>query len=269
MKIALVNLSKIEDFSETKYFASCLDFLKENNVDFVDYVSGRKTIEELLEGFHNALKNEEVELVWFVQGGNKLVRFLDKIDWNLVSKTNKEYLGTSDFTHFVFKAVELGKTCYYGPVLKNIKDYFPNHEEQKFIVDFINNKKLNIYSSELIQGKADYDLENSKIIGGHSFISAIMLPTTKIDLKNRFLFFEHHYISGESFDDLEYFMNAVNLYLLNNKPRGIILGHSFLFDENKNPVNIRIINKQLAENIKDFDVPIYYIDHLKTIIKFS
>ena len=119
MKVALVNLCKIEDFSKTGDWRSSLAFLKENNIDYVDYFSGKETPTDLLNGFYEALANKEVELIWFIQGGNDLITFLDKIDWKLVKKSNKEYLGLSDFTHFVFKAMESGKTCYYGPGLSH------------------------------------------------------------------------------------------------------------------------------------------------------
>ena len=105
MKIALVNLCRIQDFSKTKYYESSLEFLKENDIEFVDYFSGRETPSDLLKGFHEALKNKDIELVWFIQGGSDLIKFLDKIDWDLVKQSNKEYLGLSDFTHFAFKAV--------------------------------------------------------------------------------------------------------------------------------------------------------------------
>ncbi len=269
MKIALVNLCKIQDFSKTKYFQDSFEFLKENNIDFVDYVSGKETENDLLNGFHEAVNNVEVELVWFIQGGSDLIKFLDKINWDLVKKTSKEYFGLSDFTHFAFKAVGAGKTCYYGPGLKQIKSYLPTNEQRQFVVDFLKNKQISPYDTKLLQGEGDMNIENKKIIGGHSFITAIMLPTTTIDLQARFLFFEHHYIPGEGLVDAAYFLDAVRLYISHNRPQGIILGHSLLFDENNSPIDIELINKYLAEHIIDMGLPVYYIDHFKTIIKFS
>lgn len=269
MKIALVNLCKIQDFSKTKYSQESFEFLKENSIDFVDYFSGRETTDDLLKGFHEAVSNPEVSLVWFIQGGNELIKFIDKIDWDLVKKTDKEYFGFSDFTHFSFKAINVGKICYYGPGLKQIKTYLPTPEQRQFVVDFLKNKQMPPYGAKLIDGGDGANIENEKIVGGHSFISAIMLPTINIDLHDRFLFFEHHYIPGEGVADAAYFLDAVKLYISRNKPRGIILGHSLLFGENNNPVDIEFINKYLLEHITDMNLPIYYVDHFKTIIKLS
>lgn len=269
MKIALVNLCKIQDFSKTKYFQDSFEFLKENGIDFIDYISGRETETDLLNGFHEAVNNSEVELVWFIQGGNDMVKFLDKIDWELIKITNKEYFGLSDFTHFAFKAVALNRVCHYGPGLKQIKSYLPTIEERQFVVDFLKNKQTPPYFTQLLSGNGDINLENEKIIGGHSFVSAIMLPITNIDLGNRFLFFEHHYIPGEGLADAAYFLDAVKLYTSHNKPLGIVLGHSLLFDENNNPLDIELINKYLMERLVGMDLPVYYVDHFKTIIKLS
>jgi len=268
MKIALVNLCKIEDFSKTKYYQKSLEFLQENNIDFVDYFSGRETAPELLSGFHDALRDDTIELVWFIQGGSELINFLEKIDWKLVERSNKEYLGLSDFTHFVFRAIKLGKTCYYGQGLQNIKDYLPDPENRKFIVDFLNEKKLPSYNTKLLHSNELINLENEKIIGGHSFISAIMLPETKIDLSERFLFFEHHYVPGERLQDIKYFLDVIKFNVHNNMPKGFILGHSMLFDQENQLIESNFINKFFLENLLDLKIPIYYIDHFKTIVKF-
>ena len=269
MKIGLVNLCKIEDFSKKKEYQASLEFLRENNIDFVDYFSGRESLIDLLDGFHEALSNKEVELIWFIQGGNNMIRFLDKIDWELVERSQKEYLGLSDFTHFVFRAVSFNKICYYGPGLKNIKSYFPIAEQNEFIIRFLKYKEIEPYDAELIFGKGILSLENEKIVGGHSFISALMLQNTKIDLSSRLLFFEHHSLLSEGLDGAGYFLNAVKLYILHNKPKSIILGHSIILDKDGTALAVGSINQYFTKNLIDLDLPIYYIDHFKKIIKFS
>ncbi len=269
MKIALVNLSKIEDFAKTEYYQDSLDFLTENQIDFVDCFSGRENLDELLAGFHEALRNNEVELVWFIQGGNTLIKFLNKIDWDLVKQSDKEYLGSSDFTHFVFKAVELGKICYYGPQLKEIKKYFPTPTDRQFVIDFLKRKQLPDLKARLLHGTGNFDLASEKIIGGHSFVSTIMLGNTKIDLENRFLFFEHHYRPGEKLNDVEYFLESIKYQTHQNLPKGFILGHSMLFDKEGKLIDVDLINEQLVKNLVELGRSVYYLDHFKTIIKLS
>ncbi len=269
MKIALVNLCNIEDFSKTDDYSSSLAFLKENAIDYVDYASGREILGDLLDGFHLALKDKDVELVWFVQGGNSLIRFLDKIDWDLVRQSNKEYYGLSDFTHFALKAVSLGKVCYYGQGLKHVKDFFPTPNSHKFIADFLKKKKLGQPAVKSLIGGAITDFDKIKIAGGHSFISAVMLPNLNLDLNGRYLFFEHHYVHGEDLDDAAYFLNAIKLYMRNHIPKGIILGHSLMYDNNGKSIEINEINKYFVNELTDLELPIYYVDHFNSIIRFS
>jgi len=268
MKIALVNLSKIQDFSKTPYYQASLEFLEENNIDYVDYFSGRENFEDLLNGFHEALGDDSVDLVWFIQGGSELIQFLNKIDWDLVRHSHKSFLGQSDFTHFAFRAIPLGVTCYYGPGLKQIKDYFPTAEQRQFVLDFLQNRKLQNYNGQILRGTTSLTLEDERIIGGHSFISAIMLAGAKIDMSNRVLFFEHHYIPGEEPKDVGYFLEAIKLNLA-SRPKAIILGHSVLFDKDKNMIDVAVINKYLLEQHIDLDIPVFYVDHFQKILKLS
>jgi muramoyltetrapeptide carboxypeptidase LdcA involved in peptidoglycan recycling len=269
MKIALVNLCKIEDFAQTKYYQSAMDFLAENNIDYVDYMSGRATAQELLDGFHAALRDTTVDLVWFIQGGNTLITFLDNIDWELVKSSSKEYLGLSDFTHFSLHANKLGQTCYYGQGLKRIKDYLPTAADRQFLVDFLKHKTLPPIEAKLLSNQGSANLASEHIVGGHSFISAIMLPHVQLDLSNTYVFFEHHYVPGENIGDVNYFAEAVKLYLETNKPKGIILGHSLLFDENQQLIDQLLINQDLAVAFASLGVPVYSIDHFRTIVPLS
>jgi muramoyltetrapeptide carboxypeptidase LdcA involved in peptidoglycan recycling len=269
MKIGLVNLCKIEDFSKSKYYPKSLEFLKENEIDYIDYFSGRETSADLLSSFHAAVSNDQVELIWFVQGGNSLINFLDKIDWDLIKQSDKKFLGLSDFTHFAFKAVALGRICYYGSGLKQVKSYLPSVEQRQFLVDFLKKNQQPKYRAELLMGNGDANLENKKIIGGQSFISSIMLPHTNIALDERLLFFEHHYIPGEELTDANYFLSALQYLTANNKPLGIILGHSLLFGKDNNPLAIKDINAYFTQTLKDLGLPVYYINHFQTIIKLS
>jgi muramoyltetrapeptide carboxypeptidase LdcA involved in peptidoglycan recycling len=268
MKIALVNFARYEKFNSTASFKKDLEFLKENNIDYIDYCFNSNKREDLLTGFSKALANPEIDLIWFVCGGNKTIKFLDDIDWETVNKANKIYAGASDFTHFSFKAVKNGQTCYYGTSLQEIKKYHPSAKSRKYLVDFLRTGKIEKYDHINLY-KNIKDLNEEKIIGGHSFLTTFMLNQTKIDLKNRFLFIEHHYIPGEDLEDLEYFIDQLKIVIKGNLPKGFILGHSMLFTKNKKFVNINIINKKLVECLKEYSLPIAYIDHFKQIVKFS
>ncbi len=268
MKVALVNFAKYEKFNSIDSFKKDLEFLKENNIDYVDYCFNYNKKKDLLSGFRKALANPDIDLIWFVCGGNKTIKFLDDVDWNEVKKANKIYAGASDFTHFSFKAVENDQVCYYGTSLQSIKEYHPTISSRKYLVDFLQTGKIEKYNHKNLY-KTVSNLDNEKIIGGHSFLTTFMLSETEINLKDRFLLIEHHYIPGESLEDLEYFIDQLKRVIKGNLPKGFILGHSMLFNKKGKMININIINKKFVECLKEYQLPIAYIDHFKQIVKFS
>ncbi len=268
MKIALINFAEYEKFNGTDSFKKDLEFLIENKIDYVDYCFNYNKKSDLLAGFRKALANPEIDLIWFVCGGNKTIKFLDDIDWDAVKKAKKIYAGTSDFTHFSFKAVENGQVCYYGTSLQSIKEYHPTAPSRKYVVKFLQTGNIEKYKHQNLF-KIVKSLDEEKIVGGHSFLTTFMLGETKINLKDRFLFIEHHYIPGETLEDLEYFMDQLKRVIKGNLPKGFVLGHSMLFTKDKKFVNINIINKKLVECLKEYNLPIVYIDHFKQIVKFS
>lgn len=268
MKIALVNFAEYEKFNGTDSFKKDLEFLVENKIDYVDYCFNYDKKADLLAGFRKALANPEIDLIWFVCGGNKMIKFLDDIDLEAVKKAGKIYAGVSDFTHFSFKAVENGQVCYYGTSLQSIKEYHPTAPSREYLVKFLQTGEVEKYRHQNLF-KTVSNLDKEKIVGGHTFLTTFMLGETKINLRDRFLFVEHHYIPGESLEDLEYFMDQLKRVIKGNLPKGFILGHSMLFGKKGKIMNVATINKKMVEWLKEYDLPITYIDHFKQIVRFS
>lgn len=90
-----------------------------------------------------------------------------------------------------------------------------------------------------------------------------------IDLSERVLFIEHHYALGESPDELRYWGHALLRSFRDNKPQAILLGHSLLYDTEGKPLPENDLNELLMEGLKQFNVPIYYIDHFNAVMPFS
>lgn len=268
MKIALVNLAKFEKFKDTPTFNDDIKFLNDNQFEYVDYCSDSSDYNSLLHGFNQALDDSEVDLIWFVCGGEKTIKFLTDINWEKVEQTNKIYLGASDFTHFAFKAIEHGQTCYYGAGLKKINIYHPTNNEKRHIIHLLKYRDNNDYQVEYLNNKK-VQLKDERIIGGHLFISTFMMNQINIPLKDRFLFLEHHYVPGETLTELEYFIDQLKLVIDNNLPKGFILGHTELYDKDNNEIDVKIINQKITELLNIYNLPILYIDHFQQIIKFS
>jgi len=272
MKIALVNLSKFEELSKVKKFKKDYNFLIKNNIDFVDYCLNYSKPKDLLKGFHNALRNPEIDLIWFARGGDKIMRFFDKIDWGLVKKANKKYLGFSDPTNFFFKAIELGQTCYYGINLRRTGEHFYSkrftEKERKALLGFLKDGKEVNYSHKDLFKEVD-GLKNEKIIGGHLLIDTFMIQQMKIDLSKYFLLVEYHLTSSDTLGELEFFIDQLKIVMKNNLPKGFIIGWSQVYNKNGKMLKQGIVNKCFVENLKEYNLPIIYIDHIKSPIKLS
>lgn len=270
MKVALVNLCKTEDFIKHGSYEDSISFLRENNIDFIDFASGIETIDKMVDGFHKAL-DSDADLIWCIRGGNKCIQMLDKVDWHRIIDSKKVFYGLSDFTHFSAMAVWKGVTCYYGQGLTNIKSYFSNPSERQFITDFLTTGiPVSENATPLANSKSNLDVLGEKIIGGHLLIFTFMQSQLKIDLGERFIFIEYHSGAvGENLDDLGYYLDQLLYVLKDNMPKGFILGHTEMRNIDGSSIPINVINEYLSEKIVKTGLPIYYLDHFKNTITFK
>lgn len=270
MKVALVNLCKTEDFTKHESYNDSISFLRENNIEFLDFASGIETIDDMVNSFHKAL-GSDAELAWVIRGGNKCIQTLNKIDWDKVVESKKKFYGLSDFTHFSTMAVSKGVTCYYGQGLNKIKSNFPSSSARKFIADFlINGVPVSECAKALKNSETDLDIADEKVIGGHLFIFTLMQSQFKIDLKERFIFIEYHTGAvGEDLDDLGYYIDQLLYILKDNMPKGFILGRTEMRNFDNSQIPISKINKYSAEKLAKTALPVYYLDHFKSTVTFK
>lgn len=270
MKIALTNLCKTEDFAKHKTYENSISFLRENGIEFFDFASGAEKIDDMVKGFNDSLESD-ADLVWVIRGGNKCIQTLDKLDWNKAVNSGKKFYGLSDFTHFSTMAVAKGLTCYYGQGLTNIKEYFPDPSERKFIADFLISGMPQCGNAQpLVNADRELQMENLRVVGGHLLIFSLMQSQLQIDLNDRFVFFEYHTGAlGENLDDLGYYVDQLLFVLKNNMPKGFILGRTEIRNSDESQIKIEAINEYCINKLSNFGIPVYYIDHFKNTITFS
>ncbi|RKW25034.1 hypothetical protein D8B46_00370 [Candidatus Gracilibacteria bacterium] len=267
MKIGLISLSDNGNFLNHDSYKEGLNFLDENNINYEDFIIESDKKEKILENFYKIIELD-VDLVWFVTGGNKLINILGFLDWEKIKKSGKKFIGFSDFTHFAYVANLYGIECYYGPGLKNILKFYPSIENREFLCSFLKNGELKEINYKILFGNIESSksfFEKKQIIGGHLNIFIFLHSFYKVSLKNKFLFLEFHPSSfGENKENLEYYLEQLVFILEKTElPKGFILGHSILegTDENK-------INKIFLKKLKNFNLPIIYVNHFYNIIKF-
>ncbi len=73
--------------------------------------------EERLRAFHQLASEPEVKAIFFARGGHGVLRLLPGIDWELLARHPRAYVGYSDVTLFLNRlATELGIATFHGPM---------------------------------------------------------------------------------------------------------------------------------------------------------
>jgi muramoyltetrapeptide carboxypeptidase len=73
---------------------------------------------ERLDGLHRLAADSSVEAIFFARGGHGLLRLLPGIDWQLLARRPRWFVGYSDLTPFLAQIVErLGWLALHGPMV--------------------------------------------------------------------------------------------------------------------------------------------------------
>ena len=71
-----------------------------------------------LEGFHELAADPDLRAIFFLRGGHGVLRLLDGIDWGLLARHPRSYVGYSDLTPLLSQVVtRLGLTAIHGPMV--------------------------------------------------------------------------------------------------------------------------------------------------------
>lgn len=73
---------------------------------------------ERLDAFHELAADPDLDAVFFARGGHGVLRVLPEIDWNLLGRRPRAYVGYSDLTPLLLQVVErLGLVAFHGPMV--------------------------------------------------------------------------------------------------------------------------------------------------------
>jgi muramoyltetrapeptide carboxypeptidase len=162
------------------------------------YLAG--TDAQRVEDFHWAFSNKSIDAVWCIRGGYGATRILPMIDFNIVKKNPKIFIGYSDITALhVAIYQKTGLVTFHGPVgtsdyneytKPNVWNILTNPTPQYKLIHSEENlkKDSNLYKPEVIAaGKCQ-----GQLIGGNlSLLSAMDgTPFALKNLKGKILFME-------------------------------------------------------------------------------
>lgn len=162
------------------------------------YLAG--TDQQRLDDLHEAFSDKEVDAIWCIRGGYGATRILPYVDYDLIKKNPKIFIGYSDITALLIAIYQkTGLITFHGPVgtsdytpytkpnalnilMNPIPQYVINHAEENL------KNESNLFKPAVITpGKC-----RGKLIGGNlSLLSAMDgTPYALKDLKGKILFLE-------------------------------------------------------------------------------
>jgi muramoyltetrapeptide carboxypeptidase len=74
--------------------------------------------EQRLAAFHDLAEDPSLKAILFARGGHGVLRVLQRIDWGVLRRHPRAYLGYSDLTPFLLEVVQrLGLVAFHGPMV--------------------------------------------------------------------------------------------------------------------------------------------------------
>ena len=188
------------------------------------YLAG--TDEERVEDIHQMFGDKKVKAIFCLRGGYGAFRLLDKIDYKLIQKNPKLFVGFSEITALQMAFLHRANlVTFAGPmVVSNFSDEISSYTEDNFwktITSTSRPGRIQIIANQ------QFSINNvsetfGQLIGGNLSVFSALIGTEYFpELKNKILFLEE-------IDELPYKIDRIfNQLKLNNmfkKLKGIILG---------------------------------------------
>ncbi|MEJ5262071.1 MAG: LD-carboxypeptidase [Ignavibacterium sp.] len=262
-------LLRIEE--STKYFERIGYKVKigKNVGKYHGYLAG--TDDERVEDLHSMFSDKTVKAIMCLRGGYGAFRLLDKINYKLIQKNPKIFVGYSEITSLqnaIFS--KTGLITFAGPMpavdfVNNISPY----TEEWFWKVVTSNKKL---------GKIKYP-ENSKlpfinkgivtarILGGNLAVLSAMLGTEYFpDMKDKILLLED---IDEKPYKIDRMLNQLRLAKVLKSLKGVILGRfveCYETDPNKKTLSLGEVIEHYFKNLKIPTIYTFPHGHIKDFI---
>jgi len=183
--------------------------------------------EQRLHDLHYMFKKKEVKAVFCVRGGYGSPRLLDKINYTLIRKNPKIFVGYSDITalHMAF-LIKTGLVTFAGPMVAVDfgKEEISSYSEEIFWRTLTNNRKL---GKVVLPGEEKlFSLNKGKakgpVVGGNLALLLSLSGTPYFpDLKGKILIIED---IGEAPYRVDRLLNQLKLMGAFRQLKGVILG---------------------------------------------
>jgi muramoyltetrapeptide carboxypeptidase len=244
---------------------------KETVLSEYGYFAGpdRERADELMEMFGR----EDVDAIWCVRGGYGSIRILDMLDYDLIRKNPKVFIGYSDITALLTAIYqETGLVTFHGPVGTSDFNRFSLRSMRKVLMEPQEEYKYPYKREKASRDNPEYDrytlsggVAEGDLIGGNiSVLDSIIGTCFEPDFENKIVFLED---VGEK----TYRVDKMMFHLLSGtnlkKAAGIVMG---AFDEcNINEEPALSLKVALDDLLKPLGIPVSYglsFGHIKRMI---
>ena len=196
--------------------------------------------------------NKDIKAIFAIRGGYGTIRIVDKLDYEMIEKNPKIFMGYSDITTLLLAINEkTGLVTYHGPMTVNFKD-IPIETENSFVDTIQNNKRINLLDYEKSYSIMKQGTAEGEIIGGNlSLIVASLGTKYEINTDNKILFLEE---TNEATYRIDRMLQQLKLAGKLDKIKGVILGN--FKNAKRAEKDDMSLDDVFWETFKDMNVPI-------------
>lgn len=223
------------------------------------YLAG--TDEERLEDLHNMFANKDVNAIFCVRGGYGTGRLLDQIDYKLIKKNPKIFVGYSDITALQMAFLKkCGLVTFAGPMVAvDFHDEISDFTMENFWRVITSSKKIGKLENPdeeklyiLDKGRAE-----GQLIGGNLALFTSLFGTGYLpDLSESILMFEE---IGEEPYRLDRMFKQLSFQKNFNKINGVILGRfKGCTDEDEKEGKSLSLNDVIGDYWANKEYPVIY-----------
>lgn len=218
-----------------------------------------------LEDFHNMFTDNSVKGIWCARGGYGCGRLLPLIDYKLIKKHPKVFIGYSDITALL-QAIhcKTGLVCFHGPVgASTFTDYTVKHL-QAMLMSPTTEKNYKIELAKAHRAKTEKAYQTTvirsgkasgKLIGGNLSLLASLAGTDfQLDVKDKLLFIED---IGEKPYRIDRMLTQLRQSCNLETAAGIALGIFADCEADEDDLSLSLMDT-LKGRLNDLDIPIVY-----------
>jgi len=207
--------------------------------------------------FNVMFSNPEVASIICATGGSSSNQILELIDFDVIKKNPKFFMGYSDITTLLLAIYKkTGLVTFHGPSMYEMS--MLNSGAKKMVLDMIKGREKKFdYPKKmkvLRPGKA-----KGKLIGGNlTLINSLLATPYMPDITGIILFWEE---VGDSPAQIDFKLQELRLSGAFEKIKGMIVGYLSDCVDKKYPQDNRSIEEIILERTAGYDFPIIKVDY--------